>query len=63
VQHVGIGILTFDDDGVIQIINTAARRLLKVDRRWKLDDLLDVDPSLVESIQKIEDGWSRVAVN
>ena len=56
VQHVGIGILTFDDDGVIQIINTAARRLLKVDRAEKLDDLLDVDPSLVESFKKLKTG-------
>lgn len=56
VQHVGIGILTFDDDGVIQIINTAAKRLLKVDRAEKLDDLKDVDASLVESFKKLKTG-------
>lgn len=56
VQHVGIGILTFDDDGVIQIINTAAKRLLKVDRAEKLDDLLGVDSSLVESFKKLKTG-------
>jgi nitrogen fixation/metabolism regulation signal transduction histidine kinase len=56
VQHVGIGILTFDEDGVIQIINTAAKRLLKVDRADKLDDLLDVSPSLVESFKKLKTG-------
>jgi nitrogen fixation/metabolism regulation signal transduction histidine kinase len=56
VQHVGIGILTFDDDGIIQIINTAAKRLLKVERAEKLDDLLDVDPSLVESFKKLKTG-------
>jgi two-component system nitrogen regulation sensor histidine kinase NtrY len=56
VQHVGIGILTFDDDGVIQIINTSAKRLLKVDRAEKLDDLHDVDPSLVESFKKLKTG-------
>ena len=56
VQHVGIGILTFDDDGVIQIINTAAKRLLKVDRAEKLSDLNEVDPSLVESFKKLKTG-------
>src|ERR1041385_5481026 len=56
VQHVGIGILTFDEDGIIQIINTAAKRLLKVDRAEKLDDLLDVDPSLIESFKKLKTG-------
>jgi len=56
VQHVGIGILTFDDDGVIQIINTAAKRLLKIERAEKLDDLNNVDPSLVESFKKLKTG-------
>ncbi|MBI3482855.1 MAG: ATP-binding protein, partial [Bacteroidetes bacterium] len=56
VQHVGIGILTFDDEGVIQIINTAAKRLLKVERAEKLDDLLEVDSSLVESFKKLKTG-------
>src|SRR5258708_33005346 len=54
VQHVGIGILTFDDDGAIQIINTAARRLLNVDGSEKLDDLLEVDSSLVEPFKKLQ---------
>jgi two-component system nitrogen regulation sensor histidine kinase NtrY len=56
VQHVGIGILTFDDDGTIQIINTAAKRLLKIDRAERLDDLLEVDSSLVESFRKLKTG-------
>ena len=30
VQHVGIGLLTFKKDGTIQIINSAAKRLLRV---------------------------------
>jgi nitrogen fixation/metabolism regulation signal transduction histidine kinase len=56
VQHVGIGILTFDEEGVIQIINTAAKRLLKVDRVERLDDLNDVNPALVESFKKLKTG-------
>lgn len=56
VQHVGIGILTFDEDGIIQIINTAAKRLLKIERAEKLDDLIEVDASLVESFKKLKTG-------
>jgi len=56
VQHVGIGILTFDEEGLIQIINTAAKRLLKVDRADKLDDLREVDSSLVDSFKKLKTG-------
>jgi len=56
VQYVGIGILTFDDEGTIQIINSAAKKLLKIDRAEKLDDLLDVDAQLVDSFKKLKTG-------
>jgi two-component system, NtrC family, nitrogen regulation sensor histidine kinase NtrY len=56
VLHIGIGILTFDDDGNIQMINTAAKKLLKVERADKLDDLNEVDSSLVDSFKKLKTG-------
>lgn len=56
VQHVGIGILTFKRDGSIQIINTAAKRLLKVTRADTIEDLREVDDSLVDSFVKLKTG-------
>lgn len=56
VQHVGIGILTFNRQGSIQIINTAAKRLLRVDKVDKLSDLRSVDEKLVESFLKLKTG-------
>ncbi|HZY79689.1 MAG TPA: ATP-binding protein [Cyclobacteriaceae bacterium] len=56
VQHVGIGILTFKRDGSIQIINSAAKRLLKVTRADSVEDLREVDDALVESILKLKTG-------
>ena len=56
VQHVGIGILTFNKEGSIQIMNTAAKRLLRVERVDKLDDLREVDAALVESFLKLKTG-------
>lgn len=56
VQHVGIGILTFNKEGTIQTMNTAAKRLLRVDKAEKLDDLRDVDQSLVDSFLKLKTG-------
>ena len=38
VQHVGIGILTFKRDGSIQIINSAAKRLLRVSKAESIED-------------------------
>jgi nitrogen fixation/metabolism regulation signal transduction histidine kinase len=56
VQHVGIGILTFKRDGSIQIINTAAKKLLKVNRADTIEDLREVDEALVDSILKLKTG-------
>ncbi len=60
VQHVGIGILTFNKEGAIQIINTTAKRLLRVDKVDKLDDLRSVDNSLVDSFLKLKTGGARI---
>ena len=56
VQHVGIGILTFKRDGSIQIINTAAKRLLKVTRAETIEDLREVDDGLVDAFVKLKTG-------
>ncbi len=56
VQHVGIGLLTFKKDGTIQIINSAAKRLLRVTRAEHLDDLKDVGESLIDSFLKLKTG-------
>lgn len=56
VQHVGIGLLTFKKDGTIQIINSAAKRLLKVTRAEHLDDLREVSDSLIDSFLKLKTG-------
>jgi two-component system nitrogen regulation sensor histidine kinase NtrY len=56
VQHVGIGILTFNKEGTIQTMNTTAKRLLRVDKVDKLDDLRAVDNSLVDSFLKLKTG-------
>ncbi|MDH4089662.1 MAG: ATP-binding protein [Cyclobacteriaceae bacterium] len=56
VMHVGIGLIVFKEDGNIEIFNSAARKLLKVKRPEKLNDLLVVGESLVHAIQKLKTG-------
>jgi nitrogen fixation/metabolism regulation signal transduction histidine kinase len=56
VQHVGIGILTFDQHGAIQIMNSAAKKLLRVTKADKLEDLEEVDVSLVDVMRKLRTG-------
>ncbi len=56
VQHVGIGILTFKRDGSIQIINSAAKRLLRVTKADSIEDLREMSEPLVESFLKLKTG-------
>ncbi|MGK7396709.1 MAG: sensor histidine kinase [Candidatus Cyclobacteriaceae bacterium M3_2C_046] len=56
VQHVGIGILTFKRSGDIQIINTAAKKLFKVEQINNINELRDLSSILVESFIKLRTG-------
>ncbi len=56
VQHVGIGLLTFRKDGAVQIINSAARRLLRVNQIQNITELNSASPTLVEAFQKLKTG-------
>lgn len=56
VQHVGIGILTFKKDGAIQIMNNAAKRLLRKERADHIGDLREVSEQLVEAFLKLKTG-------
>ncbi len=56
VQHVGIGLLTFKKDGTIQIMNTAAKRLLRVNKAETVEDLRGVSDSLVDVLLKLKTG-------
>lgn len=56
VQHVGIGILTFKKDGSIQIINSAAKRLLRITKADRIEELRGVSEPLVEVFLKLKTG-------
>jgi len=56
VQHAAIGLLTFKKDGSIQIINSAAKRLLRITKADRLNDINVVSEELVETFQKLKTG-------
>ncbi len=56
VQHVGIGLLTFKKDGAVQIINSAARKLLRIGQISNVNQLIETSPTLVEAFQKLKTG-------
>lgn len=58
VQHVGIGLITFNKLGEVQIINAAAKNLIGVEAINSIFELSNVSPKLVESLVKLKTGGS-----
>ncbi len=56
VMHVGIGLIVFKEDGNIEIFNSAARKLLKINRAENLNDLKGVSETLVNVFVKLKTG-------
>lgn len=56
VMHVGIGLIVFKEDGNIEIFNSAARKLLKMNRAEKIRDLAGVSEMLVDVFEKLKTG-------
>ena len=54
VQHVGIGLIAFQPDGNVTLINTAAKRLLNVARLKNIKSLESWSPPLVKAFFKLK---------
>jgi two-component system nitrogen regulation sensor histidine kinase NtrY len=54
VQHVGIGLLVFQPDGEVELINDAARRLLKVRPIKNIRDLESSYPDFVGALRRLK---------
>lgn len=56
VRHVGIGLMAFKADGSVDLINTAARRMLKVARLKNIQSLSSFSQSLVDAFFSLKAG-------
>lgn len=56
VQHVGIGLLTFNEKGEVQIMNIAAKRLLKIENVKNIDHLREISEELVRCFWDLKTG-------
>jgi len=56
VQHVGIGLISFKPDGEVGLINTAAKRLLRVTHLKNIASLQSSYPRLVETLPRMKSG-------
>ena len=56
VQHVGIGLISFDAEGKIELLNSAACRLLFINSLQNIAELSDMHPELAEMIHNLAPG-------
>ena len=56
VQHIGIGIITFDADGEVQIMNNAAKKLLDIKMIKNIRQISREHPNLDNSFQELKTG-------
>ena len=56
VHHVGIGLITFQPEGKVALINTAAKRLLNVGHLMNIRDLEPFSKTLVEKLFTLKPG-------
>lgn len=56
IYHIGIGLISFDKTGKVQIINTAAKRLLKVNRLHNIEELKAFSPELTDNFKALRSG-------
>ena len=56
VQHVGIGLITFNKSGEIQLMNAAAKKLLNISQADNVNELEDISPELVDVFFRLKTG-------
>ena len=60
IEHLNTGILSYDSEDRIDIINQAAKDLLQVKELRNLQDLDTIIPGLVEEVRSIKTGQNRL---
>jgi two-component system nitrogen regulation sensor histidine kinase NtrY len=56
VQHVGIGLITFNKSGEIQLMNAASKKLLNISQVNNVKELEDISPELVDVFFRLKTG-------
>lgn len=63
VQHVGMGLIVFQPDGQVELINNAAKQIFKIARLRNIGELKEKSPELVETLFRLpsrEKGFVKV---
>ena len=56
IDHVGIALIAFNPDGGVELINNAAKKLLKIPRLGNIKDIEPISPRLADKLAGISPG-------
>lgn len=56
IDHVGIALIAFNSDGGVELINNAAKKLLKIPRLGNIKDIESISPRLADKLGNISPG-------
>lgn len=59
-QHLSIGLITFEEDGQIQILNTAAKRMLDIQQLINIAEIENLNKELFLAIKSLRTGGSEL---
>lgn len=59
-KHLSIGLITFDENGEIQIINTSAKRILDVEELKNIREIVQINKELHIAIHNLRTGGSEL---
>ena len=60
VDHVGIGLIAFNPGGEVELLNNAAKKLLKIPRLGNIKDLETASPKLVQKLLGLSPGGNEL---
>jgi nitrogen fixation/metabolism regulation signal transduction histidine kinase len=60
VDHVGIGLIAFDPEGEVVLLNNAAKKLLKISRLTNIADLESVSTRLAAKLRELSPGANEL---
>ncbi len=62
VQHVGVGLLAFNRQGEVELLNVAAKRMLNLPVLRHIDGLKEIHPGLYRSVLQLRSGNKKLVV-
>ena len=60
IEHIGIGLISFNSEGIIDIFNSSARSLLKIYSARSIEKLGNIDPSLPGILKNLKPGQPQL---